>query len=310
MEKRETMRLQQYLARAGIASRRRSEELIAAGRVRVNGDVVTEMGRKVDLETDEVTFDGVPVKEEKHIYICFYKPPHVVASAYDPQGRKTVQDFMQGVSERVFNVGRLDYDSEGVLLMTNDGDLANGLMHPRFEVKKTYYVICRGHLTDHEQALLRKGVDLDGRKTAKAELEILEELRSTTRLNITIHEGRNRQVRRMFEAIGHQVAFLRREAFGNLTLDTLSPGRWRYLEGEELAELRRQAGLIEGEMPKKLKKAKGKRKKQSLSGQRRMGRPRRGNPTKGGGEVQTKREWKEKKKRRRKKNETNDRYTL
>lgn len=261
MEQQNEMRLQQFLARAGIASRRRSEELILAGRVSVNGNIVTELGCKVDPDNDQVFFDGKEVSRETYRYICFYKPPHVVASSKDPQGRKTVQDYMRGVPARLFNVGRLDYDSEGLLLMTNDGDMANALMHPRYEVKKTYYVVCRGHLDDHKQALLRKGVELDGRRTAKAELEILEEMRSTTRLRITIHEGRNRQVRRMFEAVGHEVTFLRREAFGNLNLDGLSPGKWRYIEGAELAELRRLSGMGEnGEKLDKRKKAVDKRK--------------------------------------------------
>ena len=130
MGKENEMRLQQYLARAGIASRRRSEELILAGRVSVNGQVITEMGCKVNPNTDRVCFDGKELREELYQYICFYKPPHVVASSLDPQGRKTVQDFVQGVPARLFNAGRLDYDSEGLHLMTNDGDLSNGLMHP------------------------------------------------------------------------------------------------------------------------------------------------------------------------------------
>lgn len=243
MEKQGTMRLQQYMAHAGVASRRKCEEYILAGRVKVNGQVVDELGQKVDPEKDEVSFDGRALSEEKKVTLCLYKPAHVVSSTSDPENRPTVQDIIRpAFKERLYNVGRLDFNSEGVLLMTNDGELSHALTHPSSGVEKCYYVICRGHLDEKELSLLRKGVELDdGKKTAPALVEVVETMRSTTRLKVTIHEGRNRQVRRMFEAVGHNVSYLQRERVGNVTLQNLGPGQWRVLQGEELAELKRLA---------------------------------------------------------------------
>ena len=257
------MRLQQYLAQAGVASRRRSEEFILAGRVEVNGQTVRELGTQVNPEEDEVYFDGRLLQAEQKVYLRFFKPPHVVSSSFDPEGRETVQAYFKGFRQRVYNVGRLDFDTEGILLMSNDGALSHALMHPSHEVEKSYFVICRGHLDEQELSLLRKGIELEGKKTAPAEVELLEQMRSTTRLRITIHEGRNRQVRRMFEALGHGVSFLRRERFANLTLEGLRPGQWKVIEGEELAELKRLAFAKKGsKAPKAAQKpapAQGKR---------------------------------------------------
>ena len=237
------MRLQKYLADAGVASRRACEALIAAGRVRVNG-ATTAIGQSVEAG-DTVELDGKPVAcAQRHVVILFYKPRGVVCTSEDPEGRRTVQDYFRDLPERLYNVGRLDLNSEGLLLMTNDGALAHRLTHPRFGVEKTYYVVCDGKVTASDFAKLTNGVLLDDGMTAPARVDYVRTTqRGDTSFLITIHEGRNRQIRRMAEAIGHRTLRLKRERFGCLELGTLKPGEWRYLTESELTSLRALLGL-------------------------------------------------------------------
>ena len=237
------MRLQKYLADAGVASRRACEALIAAGRVRVNG-ATAAIGQSVGAG-DTVELDGKPVAcAQRHVVILFYKPRGVVCTSEDPEGRRTVQDYFRDLPERLYNVGRLDLNSEGLLLMTNDGALAHRLTHPRFGVEKTYYVVCDGKVTASDFAKLTNGVLLDDGMTAPARVDCVRTTqRGDTSFLITIHEGRNRQIRRMAEAIGHRTLRLKRERFGCLELGTLKPGEWRYLTESELTSLRALLGL-------------------------------------------------------------------
>lgn len=237
------MRLQKYLADAGVASRRACEALIAAGRVRVNG-ATAAIGQSVEAG-DTVELDGKPVAcAQRHVVILFYKPRGVVCTSEDPEGRRTVQDYFRDLPERLYNVGRLDLNSEGLLLMTNDGALAHRLTHPRFGVEKTYYVVCDGKVTASDFAKLTNGILLDDGMTAPARVDCVRTTqRGDTSFLITIHEGRNRQIRRMAEAIGHRTLRLKRERFGCLELGTLKPGEWRYLTESELMSLRALLGL-------------------------------------------------------------------
>lgn len=237
------MRLQQYLAHAGIASRRKCEALILEGRVKVNGSVAKELGTTVEPGRDTVTFDGKDVRFERKLTYCFYKPPHVMCTADDPEGRQTVHDYFRDVPERLYNVGRLDFDSEGVLLMTNDGDLANALTHPSKQIDKVYFAVCDGLVAPEALEALRRGVVIDGRKTAPAKVSALKLDASGSTLLIRIHEGRNRQIRKMLDVVGHPVRYLRREQFATLTIEGLKPGKYRLIEGEELRKLRDLAGL-------------------------------------------------------------------
>lgn len=239
-----TLRLQKYLAEAGIASRRASEELITAGRVQVNGLVAT-LGMSVDPETDVVLYDGKPVKQEEElITIMLYKPKGVVSTSDDPQGRRTVQEFVKDIPARLYNVGRLDINSEGLLLMTNDGELAHRMTHPKFSVEKTYYAICDGKLLPSEIASLVNGVQLDDGMTAPAKVTHVRPTKTgDTSILITIHEGKNRQIRRMLEAVGHRTLRLKRERFGPLHLGELKPGETRRLTPDELRSLKHALGL-------------------------------------------------------------------
>lgn len=228
------MRLQKYLADCGVASRRACEQIILDGRVTVNG-IPAVLGMSVE-ETDEVRLDGKPVKtQQKRVVLMLYKPRGVVSTSSDESGRKTVQAFVSELPYRLYNVGRLDLNSEGLLLLTNDGELTNLLMHPRFGVEKTYRVVCDGTLSASEIATLTNGVMLDDGLTAPAKITNIR--RSTTggtAFSITIHEGRNRQIRRMLEAVGHRTLRLKREQYGNLRLGDLRPGEWRYLTQNEI----------------------------------------------------------------------------
>ena len=238
------LRLQKYLAEAGIASRRASEELIIAGRVSVNGNTAT-LGMSIDPETDTVLFDGKPVKQEEEIItIMLNKPKGVVSTSDDPQGRKTVQEYVKDIPARLYNVGRLDINSEGLLLMTNDGELAHRMTHPKFSVAKTYFAICDGKLTPSEIASLVNGVTLDDGMTAPARVtRVNPTTAGDTSFLITIHEGKNRQIRRMLEAIGHRTLRLKREKFGPLYLGDLKPGETRRLTQDEMRSLRHALGL-------------------------------------------------------------------
>ena len=231
------MRLQKYLADAGIASRRKCEELIAAGRVTVNG-VIAALGCSVD-EGDEVLLDGKPVSPaEEKVIIVFNKPKNVICSNADDEDRVKVTDYFTSLPYRLYTVGRLDYDSEGLILVTNDGELANRLMHPRYGAKKTYRVLCTGHLTPEDKRKLRNGIQLEDGITSPAELRIIRERPDEkTELLLTIHEGKNRQVRRMLSAVGHDTLRLQRVAIGGFELGNLKPGEWRFVNEEELDKL-------------------------------------------------------------------------
>lgn len=235
----EQMRLQKLLAHAGVASRRAAEELIVRGKVRVNGKTVRELGTIVSTE-DRIDVSGTPVKlESKPAYLLMHKPSGVMTTMRDPQGRRTVADIIPKGMPRVVPVGRLDYDTSGVLLLTNDGELANVLTHPRFGVEKTYRAVVKGRLMPEEIEKLKSGVMLEEFRAAGAQVRVVAIRRDTSVLDISIHEGKNRQVRRMFEAVGHPVLALARLRFGPLKLGDLPPGHSRALTERELAQLRR-----------------------------------------------------------------------
>ncbi len=232
------MRLQKYLAQCGVASRRAAEGMITEGRVAVNGVVVTQMGMLV-APGDEVAVDGAAVtpEEEKH-YLLYHKPMGEVTTASDPEGRATVLDKFREYPVRLYPVGRLDYDSEGLLLLTNDGELTQRLLHPSREVQKVYLAKVSNRLAPETARRLAEGVLLNGRKTAPAKVRILKEDTFSTNVLVSIHEGRNRQVRRMFEAVGHQVVLLRRVQFGPVKLGDVQRGQWRHLTPEEVRQLK------------------------------------------------------------------------
>ncbi len=236
-------RLQKILSQAGVASRRTAEDLMRQGRVTVNGETVRELGTKADPAVDDIRVDGRRVKSaERPRYVLLNKPKGYVTTRSDPQRRSTVMELLAGVREYVYPVGRLDYDTEGLLLLTNDGDLAARLTHPRHEVPRVYEVKVAGVPDDHDIDRIAKGVTIDGRRTQPARVELMPgRHESHATLRITIAEGRNRQVRRMFDAIGHPVDYLRRIAIGPLRDVRLKPGHWRDLSDDEVRALRRAA---------------------------------------------------------------------
>ncbi len=232
------MRLQKFLAHAGVASRRAAEELIVRGKVRVNGKIVRELGTTVS-ESDRVDVSGTPVElKQEPTYLVLHKPVNVMTTMRDPEGRRTVADLIPKGIPRVVPVGRLDYDTSGVLLLTNDGELANVLTHPRFGVDKTYRAVVKGRLLPDEIRRLQTGVWLEEFKAAGAAIRVVATRRDTSVLDITIHEGKNRQVRRMFDVVGHPVVALARMRFGPLRLGDLPPGQTRPLTARELTQLR------------------------------------------------------------------------
>lgn len=234
------MRLNKFLASCGAASRRGADELISAGRIRVNSIVVTELGKMVETDNDTVTLDGKKVEPvSKMTYIMLYKPKGCITSLRDEKGRKTVYDYLDVEVPHLVPVGRLDYDTEGLLLLTNDGELVNRLAHPSGEVPKSYLVRAEGEFPEHILAKLRKGVEIDGVKTKRSKVKLLEQGEKEAKLLVTITEGRNRQVRRMFEAVERNVVFLKRVAIGDLRLGGLARGAWRYLREEEVEYLKR-----------------------------------------------------------------------
>lgn len=235
------MRLQKILSQAGIASRRAAERLIAEGRVTVNGVTVRAMGTKGDPAADDIRVDGRRIRgPEQHRYILLNKPAGYVTTRSDPQRRPTVLDLLRGVREYVYPVGRLDYDTEGLLLLTNDGDLAARLTHPRHGVERTYEARVAGAPDAHDLERLRAGMPLDGRRTLPAAVDLMTRGQSVESvLRITIREGRNRQVRRMCEAVGHPLRALRRTRIGPLSDRRLKPGQWRELTAQEIGALRR-----------------------------------------------------------------------
>ncbi len=236
------IRLQKYLAQAGIDSRRKCEALITAGRVRVNGKVVRELGTKVDPHQDRVQFDGQRVMPEDLVWFALYKPDATVCTAEDPQGRETVLDVLGEQGVRVFPVGRLDYHTQGLLLLTNDGELAAALAHPRSQVPRTYHVKVKGGVSMAQIEQLQAGVDLDG-FTVKARVGVLGETEKNSWLEMEISQGLNHQIHRMVEEVGGKVLKIIRIAFGPITVEGLRPGRNRRLNQKELNELRDAAGV-------------------------------------------------------------------
>lgn len=235
-------RLQKVIAQAGVTSRRKAETLIEEGRVKVNGKVVTELGTKVS-ERCKIEVNGIPVEREEPVYFLFYKPTGVISSVEDDKGRKAVTDYFHEIEERVFPVGRLDYDTSGALLLTNDGDFANKLMHPSYHVDKVYVVKVKGLMNKETIQKLERGVQLEDGKTSKARARILsvDKQKEKSIVELTIHEGKNRQVRRMFETLGFPVQKLKRERYGFLELTGMNPGDYRELKPFEVKQLRNQA---------------------------------------------------------------------
>lgn len=231
-------RLQKVIAHAGVASRRKAEELITEGKVKVNGKVVKELGVKVG-PNDRVEVNGVPLERQVPVYFLFYKPRGVISSVSDEKGRKTVTDYFPHAEARIYPVGRLDYDTSGLLLLTNDGEFANLLMHPKHKIEKVYIAKVKGIPFREKIKQLEKGIRLEDGMTAPARVKVVsvDKRKQTTIVELTIHEGRNRQVRRMFEAIGHPVMKLRRERYAFLDLKGLNAGESRELTTHEVKQL-------------------------------------------------------------------------
>lgn len=237
-------RLQKYMARCGIASRRKCEEIILGGKVKVNGELVTELGMKVNSRIDKVEYNNkIILPEENKVYIMLNKPEGYITSVKDEKDRKTILDLVN-VEERIFPIGRLDYDSSGLLLLTNDGGIYNNIIHPRVELNKTYIAVCIGKFSEKDIEKFKTGIDIGGYVTSKANIEKISEekvfskkynkeiIKST--MEITIHEGKNRQIRRMCAALNHPVESLKRISVGNIRLGYLKKGQWRNLTEEEI----------------------------------------------------------------------------
>jgi len=236
-------RLQKIIARAGLASRRGAETLITAGRVRVNGKVQTELGSKADPRRDKIEVDGKLVQAEDLVYILLHKPRGCVSTADDPEGRDTVLDFVRGIPARLYPVGRLDYATSGVLLLTNDGDFAQGLLHPRQKVPKTYVVKLDDEISDNDLEPWRKGVPLDDGPTLPADVQLIRHEGGKSWIRVTITEGRNQQIRRMAAATGFIVMRLARVSFAGIDHEDLKPGQWRPLTVDELRKLKKTYGI-------------------------------------------------------------------
>lgn len=232
-------RLQKVIAQAGITSRRKAEGLITGGKVFVNGKKVTELGTKVDTSNDEVVVDGVPINREEPVYYLLYKPTGVISSVSDEFDRKVVTDYIN-VHQRIYPVGRLDFDTSGLLLLTNDGEFANILMHPKYKIRKTYIAKVEGMPLRETLKKLEKGIQLEDGKTAPAQVKVkkTDKTKNSAIVEITIHEGKNRQVRRMLEAVGHPVIKLKRENYGFLHLRGMNAGEYRELKPHEVKQLR------------------------------------------------------------------------
>lgn len=232
-------RLQKFMARCGVASRRNSEKLIQAGKVKVNDTIVTELGVKIDTVKDSVYVNGVEIfLEENKVYIILNKPEGYLSTLKDERGRKTVLDLTGDIEERIFPIGRLDYDTSGLLIMTNDGDIYNKVIHPREKINKVYEATIKGIPSAEEINLFCSGIDIGGYVTAPAEIVILKKDKETSKVKITIHEGKKRQIRKMCKMISHPVITLRRISIGNIVLNDLEKGKWRYLTDEEVGYLR------------------------------------------------------------------------
>jgi len=233
----EEIRLQKYIAEAGIASRRNAEQMISDGRVKVNGKTVTELGTKV-TDADEVSVDGEVIhKSNKKLYIMLNKPVGYVTTVSDDRDRPTVMELLSDINERVYPVGRLDFNTEGLLLLSNDGDFTYKVTHPKHNLDKTYHVWVTGKAKPNAIRLLENGVVIDGKKTAPAKVDIMETSKSSAVLSITIHEGRNRQVRKMCKEVGFRVIALRRVSEGCLILGNLPLGKWRHLNPNEVSAI-------------------------------------------------------------------------
>ncbi len=238
-------RLQKLLAHAGITSRRKAEDLIIAGRVSVNGRTITELGSKADLQVDKVKVDGQVIAEPKNLtYFAFHKPKNVISTVYDPQGRETVMSFFKGMRDRIYPVGRLDYASEGLLLLTNDGDFANRLLSPASHVAKTYLAKVNGPLTAEQEETFRRGIPMHGRKTAPAGLKLIRPGENPW-YEVRLIEGRQNQVRIMFKHFGRLVEKLKRVKIGFLDLGDLKPGAYRTLTRTEVARFRKLLAIEE-----------------------------------------------------------------
>lgn len=241
-EIKKTVRLQKFMAEAGVASRRKCEELIVAGKVRVNGEVAT-LGMSIDADTAVVELEGKRLEREmERFVIALNKPRGMMCTMSDPEGRDTIMDCFKGFKHRLYNAGRLDYDSEGLLIMTNDGELAYKITHPKFVMNKTYHAVIDGELTLAQRTQLEKGVAIDEDfTTSPAEVTNTHRLKNgNTSFDIIIHEGHNRQVRRMLTAVGHETLLLRRVSIGPIKLGSLESGKWRYLSAAELSALSRE----------------------------------------------------------------------
>ncbi|MDY3827714.1 MAG: pseudouridine synthase [Clostridium sp.] len=231
-------RLQKYMASCGVASRRKCEEIILSGRVKVNGIIIKELGSKVDLEKDIVEVDGSVIKkEERKVYYMLNKPEGYITSVKDEKNRKTVLDIIK-TEERIYPIGRLDYDSSGLIILTNDGDIYNKIIHPRVEIIKQYRVVVKGEFRQKDIAKFERGVDIGGYVTSNASLKILGSIDNRTSLEIGIHEGKNRQIRRMLSALGYEVISLKRVAIGKIRLMNLPKGEYRALTEGELKYLK------------------------------------------------------------------------
>ncbi len=232
-------RIQKILSRAGIASRRHAEEMMREGRVTVNGAVVTELGSKADLEQDHIKVDGKLIHAPKRlVYIALHKPDNTVTTLDDPEGRQTVMELLHGVKERVYPVGRLDYHSEGLLLLTNDGALANSILSAATHLPKTYLVKVNGRLTGEQEQSFREGIPLSGKRTMPAGLRLLREAENPW-YEVRLYEGRNNQIRLMFKHFGRLVEKLKRVRIGPLELGSLRPGQFRHLTDQEVHQLQR-----------------------------------------------------------------------
>ena len=231
-------RLQKFMARCGVASRRKCEEIITAGRVKVNNLVVSELGNKINPEEDSVEVDNKIINiEENKVYIALNKPEGIVSTVKDEKGRETILDLVK-TKERIYPIGRLDYDTCGLIILTNDGDIYNKVIHPRQAINKVYMAILEGCPNEEEIATFCNGVDIDGYITAKAGFEITKRIGFNCRATITIHEGKNRQIRKMCEVIGHPVVALKRISVGNILLGNMEKGEWRNLTFDEINYLK------------------------------------------------------------------------
>ncbi|NFG22834.1 rRNA pseudouridine synthase [Clostridium botulinum] len=231
-------RLQKYMASCGVASRRKCEEIILNGEVKVNGVVITELGTRVNPVEDKIEYKGSLItKEENKVYIILNKPEGYITSAKDEKGRKTVLDLVK-VNERIYPIGRLDYDSSGLILLTNDGDIYNKIIHPREELNKKYIAVVKGEVSKKDIDTFNKGIDIGGYVTAPASLEVLNYENGKSTVEVCIHEGKNRQIRKMCTAINHEVLSLNRVSIGKIQLKYLKKGEWRELTNEELNYIR------------------------------------------------------------------------